>query len=46
VFDLLLTGESGFAELPEVMGKLASGSLPALCHTIDYDALETARAAP
>jgi threonine dehydrogenase-like Zn-dependent dehydrogenase len=36
-FDLLLTGESDFAELPEVMGKLASGSLPALCHTIAYD---------
>jgi threonine dehydrogenase-like Zn-dependent dehydrogenase len=35
-FDALLTGESAFAELPEVMGKLASGSLPALCHTISY----------
>jgi threonine dehydrogenase-like Zn-dependent dehydrogenase len=35
-FDALLTGESTFDELPEVMGKLASGSLPALCHTIDY----------
>ena len=33
-FDALLTGESTFDELPEVMGKLASGSLPALCHTI------------
>ena len=35
-FDALLTGESTFDELPEVMGKLASGSLPALCHTISY----------
>ncbi len=36
-FDALLTGASSFDELPEVMGKLASGSLPALCHTIGYD---------
>ena len=36
VFDVLLTGESPFAELPEVMAKLASGSIPALCHTITY----------
>jgi threonine dehydrogenase-like Zn-dependent dehydrogenase len=35
-FDVLLTGESSFEELPEVMGKLASGSIPALCHTITY----------
>jgi threonine dehydrogenase-like Zn-dependent dehydrogenase len=37
-FDALLTGESTFEELPEVMGKLASGSIPALCHTITYPA--------
>jgi len=36
-FDALLTGESDFAELPDVMSRLASGSLPALCHTITYD---------
>jgi threonine dehydrogenase-like Zn-dependent dehydrogenase len=36
-FDALLTGESGFSELPDVMSRLASGSLPALCHTITYD---------
>jgi threonine dehydrogenase-like Zn-dependent dehydrogenase len=36
-FDALVTGESRFAELPEVMARLASGSLPALCHTITYD---------
>jgi threonine dehydrogenase-like Zn-dependent dehydrogenase len=35
-YDALLTGESSFDELPEVLGKLASGSLPALCHTIHY----------
>jgi threonine dehydrogenase-like Zn-dependent dehydrogenase len=35
-FDALLTGESHFDELPEVMARLASGSLPALCHTITY----------
>ncbi|WNV82643.1 dehydrogenase [Umezawaea sp. Da 62-37] len=36
VFDALITGESGFDELPEVMPRLASGELPALCHRIDY----------
>ena len=35
-FDALLTGESRFHELPEVMGRLAAGTLPALCHTITY----------
>jgi len=36
-FDALLTGESRFAELPDVMARLADGTLPALCHTITYD---------
>jgi threonine dehydrogenase-like Zn-dependent dehydrogenase len=36
-FDVLLTGESRFDELPGVMTRLAAGSLPALCHTIAYD---------
>jgi NADPH:quinone reductase-like Zn-dependent oxidoreductase len=36
-FDVLLTGQSRFGELPDVMARLASGSLPALCHTITYD---------
>jgi threonine dehydrogenase-like Zn-dependent dehydrogenase len=36
-FDALLTGQSPFAELPDVMTRLAAGSLPALCHTITYD---------
>jgi threonine dehydrogenase-like Zn-dependent dehydrogenase len=36
-FDALVTGQSRFSELPEVMSRLADGSLPALCHTISYD---------
>ena len=36
-FDVIVTGESRFDELPGVMERLASGSLPALCHTITYD---------
>jgi threonine dehydrogenase-like Zn-dependent dehydrogenase len=35
-FDALLSGESHFEELPDVMARLAEGSLPALCHTITY----------
>ncbi|HEX3453814.1 MAG TPA: zinc-binding alcohol dehydrogenase [Gaiellaceae bacterium] len=35
-FDALLTGESAFDELPDVMARLAAGTLPALCHTISY----------
>jgi threonine dehydrogenase-like Zn-dependent dehydrogenase len=35
-FDALLTGESRFAELPDVMARLAAGTLPALCHTLTY----------
>jgi threonine dehydrogenase-like Zn-dependent dehydrogenase len=35
-FDVLLTGESRFDELPAVMARLAEGSLPALCHSITY----------
>jgi threonine dehydrogenase-like Zn-dependent dehydrogenase len=36
-FDVLVTGNSPFSELPDVMARLAAGSLPALCHTITYD---------
>jgi threonine dehydrogenase-like Zn-dependent dehydrogenase len=36
-FDALITGQSRFGELPDVMARLAAGSLPALCHTITYD---------
>jgi threonine dehydrogenase-like Zn-dependent dehydrogenase len=35
-FDALVTGQSRFGELPDVMARLAAGSLPALCHTITY----------
>jgi threonine dehydrogenase-like Zn-dependent dehydrogenase len=35
-FDVLVTGQSRFGELPDVMARLAVGSLPALCHTITY----------
>ena len=38
-YDVLLSGESAFEELPFVMPRLASGELPALCHGITYDAL-------
>jgi threonine dehydrogenase-like Zn-dependent dehydrogenase len=37
VFDALLTGESRFDELPDVLGELAAGRRPALCHVISYD---------
>jgi NADPH:quinone reductase-like Zn-dependent oxidoreductase len=36
-FDALITGESRFCELPDVMARLAAGALPAICHTITYD---------
>ncbi|MEU1686947.1 dehydrogenase [Micromonospora sp. NPDC005707] len=36
-FDALLTGRSPFADLPDVLDRLASGRLPALCHLITYD---------
>lgn len=39
-YDALLTGESPFSDLPEVMAKLASGSIPALCHTITYEGVD------
>jgi threonine dehydrogenase-like Zn-dependent dehydrogenase len=35
-FDVLLTGSSPFDELPDVMSRLADGTLPALCHTVTY----------
>jgi NADPH:quinone reductase-like Zn-dependent oxidoreductase len=35
-FDAVVTGQSDFRELPDVMARLAAGSLPALCHTITY----------
>jgi threonine dehydrogenase-like Zn-dependent dehydrogenase len=36
-YDALITGESRFAELPDVLAKLTAGTLPALCHLITYD---------
>jgi 2-desacetyl-2-hydroxyethyl bacteriochlorophyllide A dehydrogenase len=35
-FDTLVTGRSPFEELPDVLARLASGKLPALCHLITY----------
>ncbi|MEU7057601.1 zinc-binding alcohol dehydrogenase [Streptomyces sp. NPDC046197] len=34
--DALITGESAFEELPQVMPKLVSGEIPALCHRVRY----------
>jgi NADPH:quinone reductase-like Zn-dependent oxidoreductase len=34
--DALITGESAFEQLPDLMPKLASGEIPALCHRIRY----------
>lgn len=39
-FDSLLTGESPFETLPDVMTRLVSGDLPGLCHALTYDAVE------
>ncbi|WP_184080646.1 zinc-dependent alcohol dehydrogenase [Nocardiopsis mwathae] len=35
-FDTLITGQSPFERLPEVMPRLADGRIPALCHRIAY----------
>jgi threonine dehydrogenase-like Zn-dependent dehydrogenase len=35
-FDALITGHSPFEELPAALLRLADGTLPALCHVIDY----------
>ena len=37
VFDLLLSGETEFAALPELMPRLAASPAGALCHTVRYD---------
>jgi threonine dehydrogenase-like Zn-dependent dehydrogenase len=42
-FDALITGESPFDELPDVLPKLADGRIPALCHRIDYRAAHAPR---
>jgi threonine dehydrogenase-like Zn-dependent dehydrogenase len=38
-YDVLLTGQSAFEELPLVMPRLVSGELVALCHGITYEGL-------
>ncbi|MGA5201112.1 zinc-dependent alcohol dehydrogenase [Streptomyces variegatus] len=35
--DALITGESPFQDLPDVLPKLVSGEVPALCHRVRYD---------
>jgi Zn-dependent alcohol dehydrogenase len=39
-FDALLTGESAFEDLPQVMSRLVDGRLPGLCHSISYPSEE------
>jgi threonine dehydrogenase-like Zn-dependent dehydrogenase len=39
-FDALLSGESPFEDLPQVMPLLARGELAALCHAVTYDTEE------
>jgi threonine dehydrogenase-like Zn-dependent dehydrogenase len=34
--ETLITGESDFEDLPDVMPRIASGELPALCHVVTY----------
>jgi threonine dehydrogenase-like Zn-dependent dehydrogenase len=38
--DCLVTGESDFADLPDVLPRLVSGELPAICHRIRYPSTE------
>jgi 2-desacetyl-2-hydroxyethyl bacteriochlorophyllide A dehydrogenase len=35
-FDMLLSGQCSFEELPDVLPRLASGELPALCQLVHY----------
>jgi len=37
VFEVLLTGESPFSDLPELMPRIAGSPAGTLCHTIRYD---------
>jgi threonine dehydrogenase-like Zn-dependent dehydrogenase len=36
-FDAVLSGTSSFVDLPSVLPRIADGSLPALCHVIEYE---------
>ncbi|MDR3079482.1 MAG: FAD-dependent oxidoreductase [Streptomyces sp.] len=38
VFDALITGESAFEDLPDVLPRLDRGELKGLCHRVRYDA--------
>ncbi|MFF8970779.1 zinc-binding alcohol dehydrogenase [Streptomyces sp. NPDC014995] len=42
--DALITGESAFEELPEVLPRLARGEIPALCHRVRYASAAPERA--
>jgi threonine dehydrogenase-like Zn-dependent dehydrogenase len=44
--DVLITGESPFEELPEVLRRLAAGELPAICHRIAYETPRSAECSP
>jgi len=35
-FDALFSGESSFEQLPDVLARMATGSLPALSHVLTY----------
>jgi threonine dehydrogenase-like Zn-dependent dehydrogenase len=37
VFDVLISGHGPFADLPQMLDRLAAGELDALCHVVDYD---------
>jgi hypothetical protein len=37
VFDLLLSGETEFTALPDLMPRLVASSAGVLCHTLRYD---------
>ncbi|WEV78828.1 dehydrogenase [Janibacter cremeus] len=36
-FDVLLTGATPFADLPQVMADVCEGRLPAICHVVTYE---------
>ncbi|NQW71580.1 MAG: zinc-binding alcohol dehydrogenase [Actinobacteria bacterium] len=42
-FDAVVTGHSPFHDLPEVMSRVSSGDLPAICHVIDYGGADVQR---
>jgi hypothetical protein len=36
MFEVLVTGESGFDEMPEVMARIANDGSDVLCHRVRY----------